>query len=374
MKKRQREDGSSGEAVEEEGNPFNVCEVNRFNLDMLYKVIVSAAASCDFMALDTEFSGLDLSPESKSGQLQERYGSFSDMVEKYALLQFGLSFVSKKGPNKGHYRSLSFTFHVVRSSPFVVAPRSMIFLAENGLSLTDVFKRGVQFDLPSPGAAPGKLEQLWRAIAALHKPLVVHNGLADLMFVWRSFFGPLPALATDFVKTFSQAFPVCYDTKYLSVALANENATYLQHLFRASYVRNMCTFECAAIPLQYQILTDSATTDVPTEICNQYAKHGNCRFGLACTRSHDVDFIVQVEYAVERGLPAVMASKPNNSNQRNLQRPQMSHSAGFDAFATAYVFGMYLEKLDETKMMDAANHIYLMSSDRPLLLIPSRYE
>jgi target of EGR1 protein 1 len=373
--KRVRTDAVVEDAIDE-GNLFNICEVNRYNLDVVTPVLLSAAKSCDFMALDTEFSGLDSGPEFKSPVLDVRYTAMRAMVARYALLQIGLSFFRRKSDQSG-WHSVSFTFHLVCMSPYVIAPHSMIFLAENGVSLTDVFKRGLQFTPPSNGenasSTNDKLLQLWRDLASFHKPLVLHNGMADLMFVWRSFFGVLPPSSAEWIANMSSVFVTVYDTKYISSNVVEEEASYLQHLFRTFLARKTVSVDCVLVPLEFQVLSDCSLAEPPTEICRQYARHGNCKFGLACSRSHDVDFIVHTQEAHRTSAPVTRKSRPNNFNQRNLQKPQLSHSAGFDAFATAFVFAAYMEKLGQEKMSESANHVYLMWSDRPMLFVKSKY-
>lgn len=377
MSKRVRpDDESSGSVVEDEGNLYKVCEVNRYNLDVVSSVLLTAAKSCDFVALDTEFSGLDSGPDFKSSSLEVRYAAMLSMIAKYALVQMGLSFFRRKVDGSG-WHSVSFTFHLVCMTPYMIAPHSMIFLAENGLSLTDVYKRGVHFTPPSDGAASAeaeKLQLLWRAIADCRKPLVLHNGLADLMFVWKSFFAPLPPTSAAWIAQMSSLFPTVYDTKFVSSMKLQEDASYLQHLFRTFLARKEISVDCVLVPLEFQILSDCTFADAPTEICRQYARHGNCKFGLTCSRSHDVDYIVHVQESQRLNVPPTRASRPNNHNQRNLQKPQLSHSAGFDAFATGFVFATYWEKLGIEKLRECANHIYLMWSDRPLLFLKSQYE
>ena len=202
--KRKREDGEIEEEVKEEKeegialneeNEYRICEVNRFNFDSVYDFIVTACKGCSFFAVDTEFSGLDSGPAFKSKNIEERYSAFREMVMKYALLQFGLSFFKEAAD--GTWKSISFTFHVVQKEKYVVAPRSMIFLAEHGVSLTSVYKRGIQFSLYDEGC---RLRALWKDLAAARKPLVMHNGIIDMMFLYNTFFKQMPLTSQDWVK------------------------------------------------------------------------------------------------------------------------------------------------------------------------------
>ena len=347
--------------------------MNKYNIDLVSDMIVSAASSCEYYAVDTEFSGLDSGDDFRSKNLETRYGAFRNMVERYALLQLGICFV--KPAVDGRSKSVSFTFQVVSMDRYTVAPHSMIFLAEHGLSLTDCYKRGIPFTPPSADEhAQSKLESLWRKIVSFRKPLVMHNGLADLLFIWRSFFGPLPATLSKWIGVMSTSFPAVYDTKYLADTVAGDEASYLQHLFRLSAARSTVVFDSVAVPEVFQIIQDKTVANTPTEVCNQFARHGNCRRGLSCPHSHDVDFIVHVQEAKRLGTAPTRTSRPNNSGQRNEKRPQMMHSAGFDAYATAFVFASFKKRQGESAVAAAVNHLNLMWHDRPLLFVKSKYE
>jgi target of EGR1 protein 1 len=210
-------------------NEFAICEVNQHNVAALLGVFATASAHCDFYAIDTEFSGLDRGESFRSKNVQTRYAAFKGMVDAYAVLQFGLCFLKRTA--QGEWRALTFAVQVVQVSNkssvvvvvvdndcckmdnFMVAPHSLIFLAEGGLELSDTFRRGIRYRIGQPSV----LREIWAALAASGKPLVMHNGLTDLLFVWKSFFAPLPALYADWLYAFTETFAGgVYDTKYLA--------------------------------------------------------------------------------------------------------------------------------------------------------------
>ncbi len=59
---------------------------------------------------------------------------------------------------------------------------------------------------------------VFKAIGACGKPLVVHNGMHDLLFMMHSFNKPLPETLVGFKGQLAECFPnlVLYDTKYIS--------------------------------------------------------------------------------------------------------------------------------------------------------------
>lgn len=64
-------------------------------------------------------------------------------------------------------------------------------------------------------------------------PVVVHNGLLDIMFLYQSFYCELPSQLSTFVADLSLMFKGgIYDTKYISDYILREKASFLGLLFR----------------------------------------------------------------------------------------------------------------------------------------------
>lgn len=172
----------------------------------------------------------------------------------------------------------------------------------------------------------------------------------------------------------SSYFPNVYDTKYLAEFVARDEATFLQYLFRLAVYRKTISFECVSLPLEYQIIKgakESVKEGHIDSICEQYATHGNCRHGVGCEYSHDVDYIIDVRESKKKGVPCTRKAKPNA--QADIQVPQVSHSAGFDAFATSVVFASFLARFGKQEISAGANHFYLMFHNRPFLFQASKY-
>ena len=62
---------------------------------------------------------------------------------------------------------------------------------------------------------PLGLTRIINLIAQLDKPLITHNGILDLMFLYNSFMQPLPETVQEFTCAIHELFPHIYDTKHI---------------------------------------------------------------------------------------------------------------------------------------------------------------
>ena len=118
---------------------------------------------------------------------------------------------------------------------FVVSPSSLLFLVEHGLDLNYLVTDGIPFR-PVGEAAPGTtpasaskaavrplveevgdqtdvLVAMLQLVQAARAPLVVHNGLLDLVFLYHALVGALPQSVevTSHVPTVANRVSACTD-------------------------------------------------------------------------------------------------------------------------------------------------------------------
>ena len=207
-------------------------EVDGTNFDQALPEILQAIRKCDFVAIDTEFTGLGMAQGRNDPDLAARYDCLRTHITNYALLQLGIScFTCAAGSsNKGTtkrvrkstttakttYNTITYALNVVQDEDFVVSASSMKFLSNCGLDLGAVFGRGIPYhfcfqentrDCRSTAHAPpgedekttssqyqdGRLKNagiacIFSTIRKSRKVVVVHNGLLDLLFLHASFY------------------------------------------------------------------------------------------------------------------------------------------------------------------------------------------
>ncbi|XP_025157816.1 pre-piRNA 3'-exonuclease trimmer isoform X2 [Harpegnathos saltator] len=61
--------------------------------------------------------------------------------------------------------------------------------------------------------------KVFNLLVTLKKPIIGHNVLLDLMFMYQQFYKPLPRKYIDFKNNIHKLFPLIYDTKFLSFEL-----------------------------------------------------------------------------------------------------------------------------------------------------------
>ena len=161
------------------------------------------------------------------------------------------------------------------------------------------------------------------------------------------------------------------------------------------------------------------TTKKSKKVCVQFMNHGFCSSGIRCEENHDVEVILNYEENLRVNKKrkredliedaqqddGVITSNLSRKKQKKEEKQQQAkeqeeeqqqefeeqqqeeeqiqttiprmkedqqHSAGFDSFATGFVFCDIMNRLGREQVFTLRNNIYLIAKDRPLRLIKSK--
>ncbi|KAI0567700.1 Ribonuclease H [Gracilaria domingensis] len=421
-----------------------------------------------FVAIDTEFSGLGSDPDLKHENMQTRYTALRTLAHSCGILSVGISVFDQinqdvdmlaptnhsqvgtdtdlpKNHSSTPYSVSTYDFLMCCKTPFSMISDSGEFLVAHGFDFNRLFSVGIPYERASSekpaetaekNALPwkwGKLPKglLWR-IGHSNVPIVIHNGLFDLVFLFASFQGALPETLNEFISAFRQCVPSGFwDTKVIA-SNTKQRSTFLAYLFAQSVLAEAICVETStglpgvenADPSDIQRYPD---TDV---LCALYAFRGFCPRGIGCPFVHDPFRIIEEERngtcpkdskeAYKRHKVQSKALKkqraelqseisklnkkqkkrlvetahPNGLNRGNEScdriettvRSRLSgegskpacivgkaHTAGWDAFCTGYIFAAFRESLDSKTLGKYMNRVALPYKQSSLLLAESQF-
>jgi len=289
----------------------------------------------EFVAIDTELTGVDISgdPDSFEESAQMRIEKNCRIAERYTLIQLGLTVVSRSEANEGHltfasYNLFAFPYlgpELLGNEPgFFCQASALQFNAQHRVDFNKWIRDGIPYMnredekryLANENGSTNKktgLLNLWKVLCQSRLPFVVHTCM-DLFFLLAAFERrPLPrndpkALA----MMIRQCTPKVYDTAHLH--------TVFGHFKRLSLIR---FFEDAKA--RYDEVKDNNRTTLD--------------------RVPQLDFHFQGETNARYGK----------------KLDDLAHEAGFDSFITAQLFA-YLRAIAPNRVKEGANRLFLYRS------------
>ena len=121
------------------------------------------------------------------------------------------------------YSVKTYNLLVLCSEDYIVEPASLQFLVQHGFDFNTQYRLGIWYSRGNDAseneiAAKQPLREIFAEMVKARKPLVLHNGLIDLVFLYHNLWAALPTQLGTFVSDIIEMFPAgIYDTKYIAV-------------------------------------------------------------------------------------------------------------------------------------------------------------
>jgi len=357
-----------------------ILDVHKENIEEVWPLIIEAIKSSTFVGLDAELSGLGAKSGLNSSDIEDRYRAMVASAQTRSLLSVGLSCFKltsveqnpeisethnnnnnnnshavnsphtqqqqQNGLNestkdhagtssqahRGHrepnssilnFECQTFNIFTLCQDDFMVEPDSLMFLVGHGFDFNLQFEKGLPYHHGADGdkiqlQGEKTVRNLYCAIVAAKKPLILHNGILDLVFLYGNLYAPLPAAMSTFVADLAEMFPAgIYDTKTFAEYKIRLDASYLTYVFRKlqrqnhdkemkgkthvrlDFVGDFLKEEKLLKDLLYRdcSIRDPPAFHVTSErpVCENFASHGWCTSAHNCPFSHDIDDILDLE-------------------------------------------------------------------------------
>lgn len=306
-----------------------IVEVNDDNFVKVLPAIQAAITDASFIAIDCELTGIGEQKGINHPEIDMRYQYTAEIARNYALISLGLSCftcrsvsdVMMDSQGDDHIRSHDYlvqTFNVLTlcNESFKVDCKAIKFLLRHGFDFNKLYSRGLPYYKgcdKNIDEAPN-VRNLFSSLLQHKKPIVMHNGLIDLAFLYQSFYADLPKKIETFAADLSDMFPAgVYDTKYVAEFHQSMPATYLEYLYKKMQLRNARRGKMGDwhIRMQFPPYPKSLPNvdwhpylqihnycvekdDDGLDMCEMFAFHGWCSKNNNCGKSHDINKIVKI--------------------------------------------------------------------------------
>ncbi|EFX85112.1 hypothetical protein DAPPUDRAFT_194080 [Daphnia pulex] len=224
----------------------SVLDVHKDNLQFIWPSLVCSIQNSSFISLDCELSGLGSRKLINSQAVDDRFINICEVAKTRSIISLGLSCFKLSDTENESSKNLNFsvqTFNLMAlcSEDYVVEPSALQFLVTHGFDFHKQYSQGIPYYRGNDRAGKGKakkatwdLRDLFAVVISAKVPLVLHNGLVDLVFLYQNLYADLPTKLSSFLADLEVMFPNgIFDTKFVAEFSVRTNASFLEYIFRS---------------------------------------------------------------------------------------------------------------------------------------------